>query len=1386
MANSTWIFLVLTASAASGLGVLISYVFPGGRTRAWEYEWKPGRAFLLGIGPGLFVPFIISKQFPNRLVLIVASLLVATIAAYIYSRMPGRKASREEEPDDADTSSEKKTKQMRFRPSWNSRPRYENENEDEGVFVGRTDSVERLNSHFISDGGGTILISGVRGVGKTALVDRALVSSRSKLQDRYWKETSTYLQAARSWHVFDRAAHRKLGELGGGGGTYITDPSTLKRGADAYVKRKTAWWQKLSPVDRRIRRMYDASRWQLLVLKFSASDISGALPLPEQETTTNPQIDPEKLLRSIIRKLYVTCHPSASEPEARVLEWSLRNKAERQLFFDTLQAAYQKSISKSYKETISNSITAALKESQTSTLEGKLNLEKIGIVLVCVLAGAAGAYFNWDLPTTSSTDFYLKVLGLPAAIVGYVLLSWTVKRTREKTSDQSNQTSFSYEYDYSLHRMQQDLETLLRTLSPGRQDAKKPHDPYRCFRHTVIVFDELDKLEETKKQLESVIMHFKNFFTLSEAVFVFLTDHEFYERLARVTVEARSNRHYPPEHTFFTEKIYLRKPEFRRFREAFFKFTENTWLEEHAASDPILIDDLLKLNEKLVAIVETLPLSILTPLYVQKGQYKSKQKTAIAEAFAHRGGMTDPLALANIWANRTESLTDTFDPVKARADFDKAEGWSNSAAISFLYEHREADVFTPEDQNEIDDRFNQVPGKLQPQYKDIDSVDFTLSDLARALCFQTRNHYFDLYSAVYDYVSSYEDGAPVVELDTRYTHEPRLWSRYQQLVEIAFDSAKEDHPSREYFNGLLMESLYGAFEKGRNGESVSIREILFPSPPVESAVQAKAPAENNGHENGSKKPVDPFTERDAEKINQAIIRLLRLALAHDAIRCVTPDMSASLNRSTVKPSALAEFQFAWTDDSQPIIRSVIREQYEEELLDFWETQKAELDAFDRELGAVWSQAPITGESLKMRMAIGDLRAKADLVRLRQGTVSRPDARVLQANVGTAESREALWPRLIVERIRAEDDADVIEDFSKPRTDVVIKQLIARKVELEQKTLLKINAIIRPRDTDYVFYLVVMSPPGNTIHKGFIESLLPEKTALIWYATGKEETLVISGSSKFRVYTSPSATPPLQTSTGAQLIADYSAVVSAERLKEVITRLEPNYKDAQLLQRAGAEVLGPVNANSDLYKALRQPDLTPAIKLLRERRDSFIEKGVEAVPNVSEDETFSAVAAASQLALDLAVKGRLSSEFSKIIQQAVVRLYVEPNRITRQVWLKTFMDATQDPKMIPQMLLKELIAPEVVNRLQTASPNSQLSDAIELQFVPWLAGNIQTLAETKSTDLSTLLSSPDWTIEIEKQLRAMRLSPLPAKPVAPPAAQTLPSKSKKQRPSLSIT
>lgn len=1414
---SFWVSLFIIGLLGSVLGVLISNFVPGGRARE-RFTWYPRSGGATGTIVSV-LPAILSLADAKAWISLPITFLTGLVVSYLFSRLPRINQFLEKPPAPSpDPPAELKPNSMCFRKDWNVRPRYETE--EDGQFVGRNEFLERLNSHFLSRSGGTILISGVRGVGKTALVERALVSSRRKMQNRYWKDTWKYLERARPWHVIDLKVRRTLLGIEGHTSTETADYLTLKRAAERYANSAPRWLQKFDPVDRRIRRMHEASRWQLFVLKFSASDISGALPEPGQVVTGKPRINPEKLLRSIIRKFYVTFDPSRSEPEAHVLQWSLRDKKKRQLFFDTLNSAYRKSISKSYKEIFSNTISDLLKQTQTSTWELKLNAEKLGLVLLVAAAGVVFSLMDWSRAWKPLE--YVQALSLPTAITGYIIWTWGFKRIREKTSDQSRQSSFSYEYDYSLHQMRQDLESLVRTLSPGHDESSEPHDPFRCFRRTIIVFDELDKLEQADQQLDDIITHFKNFFTLSEAVFVFLTDHEFYEHLTRATVKAQLARHYPPQHTFFTEKIYLRKPEFARFREAFFKFTENDWLEQHTQSlpaDPMLIDDLLKRDEKNVAIVKRLPLETLTQLYVQRRQYKDEQTKAIESEFDEQQGMKNAMAVAQIWASEAARVGGVGAFHDMRQAFYKADGWKNAAAVSFLYHRRED--FGATDQKTINKNYQRLETNFLSRYAGVDGAPFTLSDLARALCFQTRNHYFDLYNAVYDYVASYEDGVPVLVLDEgRFAHDPKLWSRYQQLLEIAFDSARENHPSREYFNALLMESLYRAFDKRRTGENVKIGEILFPprdelaavaktllekeesetvaiAPVIEgeaenfqqalvqlvklASAKLTAPQTAPGQQNGAKIQVQPYTDRDADKINQAIVRLLRLALAHNAIRSVSPDLEARLKDNKAKPSSLADLEFVWNDNSYSNIRSVVREQHEQDLINFWQEYGSELDAFDVELAGLWTPLAVAGEGLRIRTAIGELRTKAEVVGIGQGTISGPDAGALKANVGTRESRETLWPRAILDRIRAEDDADVIEDFDKSAFDTVIAQAIARRVEIET-SIGSLRAIIRPRNTEYASYLFVGPMPGTEVNLAAVKLLLLEKTSLFWYVTAREapefNTPIPAG---IYIYASPLTGAPQPRHGAAKLIQDYIEIASKQRLETVVTHLQAaNYKDAQLAQRAGAEVLGPIVAGSGMLETLADPNLSLSTRLLRERHHRFGAVGLADWTDLTSN--WSAENATKRLAAELVEKGHVAPAFGEVIEQSVSELFVDPAKVTPEGWVKTFLAATEKPNAIELMLMKSLIRQLMRKKMDEAKITDQsLRSAINEHFVPWLMGSIQSVMQSINVDTVTVFSFLDAVQELERQRRSLRATPLPSTPGAPPPPSSgSPAPPRKQR------
>ena len=1304
------------------------------------------------------------------------------------------------------------TKQLRFRQDWNARPRFETG--DDGSFVGRNEYLQRLTSHFRSRNGGTILVSGVRGVGKTALVDRALVTSQQELRDSYWEKTWEYLKNAGEWHLIDLRVRKILLKVGGQH-LFTADHITMKGAAETYSARPRRWWQRFDPADRRIRRMHQASRSQLLVLKFSASDISGALADPGQQSVGKPRINPEKLLQSIIRKLYTMFDVSQSGREANILQWSLRNKKVRQRFFETLDAAYKKSISKSYKEIISNSITALIKQSQISTWEGKINAEKVTVVLLAVAGGIVFSLMDWDRAWKPLE--YVRALSIPTALTGFIIWTWGFKRTREKSSDQSRQSSFSYEYDYSLHQMRQDLEFLLGTLSSNVVESLESHDPYRCFRHTIVIFDELDKLERAEQQLDDIVTHFKNFFTLSEAVFVFLTDHEFYEYLTRETVKAQLARHYPPQHTFFTVKMYLRKPEFLRFREAFFGFAEPGWIEERAQSqppDPMLLDELLKRDPRPTLSFERLSLDALTQLYIQRGQYSPDDAREIENQYrAKQAATPSPLAVAQVWTSQATRGTDANTaPDDMRRAFHTTNVWNDADAVSFLYHRRED--FSEKDQKTIDKRYKTLPGTSVSRYESVNSAPFTLSDLARALCFQTRNHYFDLYNSVYDYVKSYLDGSPVLVLDeSGFTHEMKLWSRYQQLLEIAFESGREKNNSREYFNALLIESLYRVFDKRRSGENVKISEILFPprdelataaeallnneepqtmavAPVIEGEPESlnqamtrlfKAAAEKltalqisaAGARNGSIVHVNSFTDTDTEKINRAIIRLLRLALAHNAIREVSPNLEASLKGNKSKPAMLAELKFAWNDDCHSIIRSVIREQHEEELVTFWQTQKAELDAFDRELSGLWTPVPMVGESATMHSAIVDLRSRAESIGIGQGTISGPDAGGLKTSVGTWETREALWSRAILDRIRAEDDADVIDEFDKPQTDPLAAQLVTRKSKIETDTPLRILAIIRPRNTDYGIYLVVGAVPPTAVELTTIKSLLLEKTSLFWYVTGKESPEFNQPRPEgIYIYTSPltGAAPPV--SGAAKLISDYCEIASKQRIETIANRLKvaPNTHAAPLAQRAGAEVLGPIVSGSELFTLVAQPNLNLALQLLTEKRERFRAGSIELTGVGS---NWSPATASNYVASDIVNSGHLPPEFIIIIERAVSRLvgYVDVEKASQDFWLKQFLVATQDTNALVQSLLESAIDQLMQSKMNAAKlQDVPLREAIRQHFIPWLANSIQSLAKAKNVQIGSLATVPDWATELERQRRSLRSSPLPATADPPPATR----------------
>jgi hypothetical protein len=1399
----------LAGYAAIGalIGLLLSRFFPGGVLRARLYPWRPQLGWFLSLAISLVVGWGLNHPRIHFSLTSIVVLLVSILTAYLTSRMPNPNVPSFLDDLVARIASINQTKsdsqgpvtpiapvdQMVFNAEWKTRPKFETSTE--GSFVGRNDLLSRLSSQFISKGGGTILISGVRGVGKTALVDRALVDARQKLADQYWAEAAKFLEArATPWHPIDMFAWRTLRKLGESLPTetnvspsYI-EVSKLRRAADEYYKLPLVrFWSKLNPVGRRIRDMHCSSRWQLFVLKFSASDISGAMAEPEQKQAGKPRIDPDKLLRSLIRKLYMTLHTSRPDEEALVLQKSLCTKKRRQLFIQTLEKAFDKSVSKSYKEVVSNSVSDFIKDNRTAVSERKFDVVRIVIALAVVGGAYQGAWGlvkilrnNWLWFNSVAPDWVASVTGLAAAGIG-AYLTWTVstKRTRERGSDQSQQSQFSLEYDFSIERMQKDLESLMSAI----QSAEHPKfDPYRCFMRSAVIFDELDKLENADKQLDDVITHFKNFFTLSDSVFVFLTDHEFYEYLNREAIKAQRARHYSPQHTFFTEKIYLRKPEFARFREAFYRFTNPKWIQKRVASlpsDPALIDYLLApvprgskaVNGNPVDVIASLPLPALTYLYIRKEGYSDEAiRAAIENAFNAKEGRKDPLALAQTWAIQARSRADVGELKKTRKEFEDAGGPSNAQAVSFLYfckDDFENDRNANRGPNYSDLIANWYQALNSPSLKDYQSikrVQFALGDLAQALCFQTRNHYFDLYQLVYDYISDYSDGLPVIALeDKRFVPETRLASRYQRLLEVAFDSVKEDHPSREYFNGLLMESLYSVFDKRGSGGGVKVGDILF-----QDYDKSAKPGWLKEKTNGDN--ISPYTGRDVEKINQAIVALLHLLLEHDAISSSSLDSSAPnfevlLNANIINWTAFRDSTFEWNDDVQSVIKLTSnREPYEEELVRFWKDHKGELEALDNELAKLWKNATMPDDTAKLKTAIRELRLKTEAVRLRSIKVSETDAEMLKASVMTPEARRALMSKSILDRVKAEEDAFIVEEAIKGSADEQVREMDARRKQFEAATGVQLRALISPRDTDYFVFLASNPvPPENELNW----SNFPKPNDyVLWYSSGKDE-LTDPNNNVWFYY------PPPNENSARGLFDDYCFVATKGRLSRILAHLQASeYKDMSLAVRAGAEAVGFIGADSPFQIALSRPEIEMATTLLDRALSDFQANPTAAAKTYNTESSSTAYDAIAALTNHVAssIGEREEAPFNlKTAIQDTLRLLVDSDvtSLSATDWQKLF--ASSRTPSFASAFLGAVVSQLVGDPLRTALvadpqrpslEDQHLLDMLRKEIVTWINLQLAAIAETTAGDVKQMLSTPEWAAELEKRRRSFRATPLP--------------------------
>jgi AAA ATPase domain len=328
---------------------------------------------------------------------------------------------------------------------------------DAPVFVGREKLLGPLVSAIGQPGrGGTYLISGYRGVGKTSLIIEAARRAQTNLPDE----------------------------------------------------------------------------WQLLPLVLNVSQVSASLESPSTSETGELQISARRLLTALLRAL----HSRVRQADADLVK---------------KHADLVKKIDDAYAKAQATTFTATRLEreeaTRTRTIESRWSLGladvfKLLSVVALVLAGGVET-LAWLRTSLSQAH----VIAASLAVVAVVAFTRARSISRSVTSGSTSSEEFVT--DNSLHQLESDLQDILEDLHGAKW-------------RTVIVMEELDKIDDEEgRQLDSVIRYFKNLFTQAPAIFFFITDKKYFDLVeGRIDAARRRERSYAIEHTFFTHRVFIRRP----------------------------------------------------------------------------------------------------------------------------------------------------------------------------------------------------------------------------------------------------------------------------------------------------------------------------------------------------------------------------------------------------------------------------------------------------------------------------------------------------------------------------------------------------------------------------------------------------------------------------------------------------------------------------------------------------------------------------------------------------------------------------------------------------------------------------------------------------------
>ncbi|MHB8792025.1 MAG: P-loop NTPase fold protein [Thermoleophilia bacterium] len=238
------------------------------------------------------------------------------------------------------------------------------------------------------------------------------------------------------------------------------------------------------------------------------------------DTNESSAVLREQVIKNLIRRLYTALPKSKTSKK--------------------IEDLYRKAVSSEVE--IKQEVASDENESESSEKSRILSFG-YDIKLATGITSVSLAFFiaAWHPFENTVWNTFLSTLALmPGAFAFMGSWSW-IKKTL-KQSSQKKSASEVYKQDASLGNLEFDLEKALAEL---------------CEKENLKIIFVIDELDKTKQDdVINIVQAFKNLFTLSPAIFIFVTGHEVFNRLEDSQPE-RS-----PEYTLFTTRIFVPRPAF--------------------------------------------------------------------------------------------------------------------------------------------------------------------------------------------------------------------------------------------------------------------------------------------------------------------------------------------------------------------------------------------------------------------------------------------------------------------------------------------------------------------------------------------------------------------------------------------------------------------------------------------------------------------------------------------------------------------------------------------------------------------------------------------------------------------------------------------------------